>query len=139
MKELDPTAPHRGCSLFLLSFGCDSSGYYRMAHGTAPIPNETEGPCRTLVARLVQHGEGRPWVRLTVLPDALLDRVPVRVRVRASVRLAVAVGVCDALQDLARDPDCVAVARAEAVGGDRVTVPDGVTDAVPVGPVAVGA
>ena len=37
-KKLDLTAPDRGCSFFLLSFGCDSSGYYRMAHGTAPIP-----------------------------------------------------------------------------------------------------
>jgi len=55
-KELDLTGPDRGCRLFLLSFGCDGSGYYRMAHGTALIPNETQCPCRTLVACLTWTG-----------------------------------------------------------------------------------
>ena len=43
-KELDLTALDRGCGLFLLSFGCDSSGYYRLAHGTALIPNRNSVP-----------------------------------------------------------------------------------------------
>ena len=42
-----------GHDLFLLSCGCDSSGYYRVVHGTALIPNETQFPCWTLVPCLV--------------------------------------------------------------------------------------
>ena len=38
-----------GCSLFLLSYGCDKSRYYRVPHGTGLIPNETRFPCRTTV------------------------------------------------------------------------------------------
>ena len=41
-----------GASLFLLSFGCDGSRYYRVVHGTALIPNKTQFPCRTLAACL---------------------------------------------------------------------------------------
>ena len=53
-KELDLIAPDGACTLFLLSCGCDSSGYYRVAHGTALIPNEAQFPCQTLVARLTR-------------------------------------------------------------------------------------
>ena len=42
-----------GCDLILLGSGCDGSGYYRVVHGIALIPNETQFPCRTLVACLV--------------------------------------------------------------------------------------
>ena len=35
-----------GCDLFLPSFGCDSSGYCRVAHGTGLVPSETQFPCR---------------------------------------------------------------------------------------------
>ena len=52
-KELDLTESDMGCNLFLLSFGCDSSRYYRGTHGTALIPNETQCSCRTPVACLV--------------------------------------------------------------------------------------
>ena len=45
-KVLDLTAPDMGCNWFLLSCSCDSSGYYRVARGTALIPNETQFPCR---------------------------------------------------------------------------------------------
>ena len=58
-RELGLTAPDGGCSLFLLSFGCDSSGYYRVAHRTALIPSETPCPCRTLVACLLHPPLGR--------------------------------------------------------------------------------
>ena len=52
--ELGPTESCTWCSWSLLSFGCDSSGYYRVAHGTGLSPNETQSPCRTLVACLFQ-------------------------------------------------------------------------------------
>ena len=52
-RDLDLTASDRGCDLFLLSCGCDSTRYYRVAHGTGLIPNEIQSPCRTLVACLV--------------------------------------------------------------------------------------
>ena len=32
-NELSPTEPDTGRHLFLLSFGCDSGGYYRVGHG----------------------------------------------------------------------------------------------------------
>ena len=51
--ELGPTGSDTERSWFLLSSGCDGSRYYRVAHGTGPIPNETQSPCRTLVACLV--------------------------------------------------------------------------------------
>ena len=47
---LGPTESDTGCGWFLLSSGCDRSRYYRVTHGTALIPNETQLPCRTLVA-----------------------------------------------------------------------------------------
>ena len=53
--ELHPTESCAWCSLFLLSFGCDSSGHRCVAHGTGLIPNETRCPCRTLVACLVSR------------------------------------------------------------------------------------
>jgi len=49
--ELGPTGSDTGRSWFQLSSACDSSRYYRAAHGTALIPTETQFPCRTLVAR----------------------------------------------------------------------------------------
>ena len=52
-KELDLTASDGGCNWFLLSVGCNSGRYDRVAHGTGLIPNETQFPCRTLVACLV--------------------------------------------------------------------------------------
>jgi hypothetical protein len=51
--RLSPTRSDTGRSWFLLSSGCDRSRYYRVAHGTALIPNETQLPCRALVACLV--------------------------------------------------------------------------------------
>ena len=53
-KVLDLIMPDVECSWFLLSSECDQSRYYRVAHGTALIPNETQFPCRTLVACLTQ-------------------------------------------------------------------------------------
>ena len=47
-----------GRSCCLLSSGCDRGIYYRVAHGTALIPNETQFPCRTLVACLGGGGGG---------------------------------------------------------------------------------
>ena len=41
--------------MFLLSCGWDGGGYYRAACGTGPIPTETQSPCRTPVACLVQY------------------------------------------------------------------------------------
>ena len=52
-RELDLTALDTGCDLFPLSCGCNSGGYYRVAHGTGLIPEETQFPYRTLVARLI--------------------------------------------------------------------------------------
>ena len=51
--EPGPTGSDTGRSWFLLSSGCDGSRYYRVAHGTGPIPNEIQFPCRTRVACLV--------------------------------------------------------------------------------------
>ena len=51
-KELDLTTPDMGCNLFLMIYGCASSGYSHVAHGTALIPKETQFSCRTLVACL---------------------------------------------------------------------------------------
>ena len=47
-----PTELNTGRRCFLLSAVGDSSGYYRVAHGTGPIPTETRCPCRTLVTCL---------------------------------------------------------------------------------------
>ena len=38
---------YRNRPLIPLSFGCDSTGYYPGAHGTALIPTDTQFPCRT--------------------------------------------------------------------------------------------
>ena len=51
--ELGPTGADTGRSCFLLSCGSDRGRYYRVTHGTGPIPNETQFPCRTLGACLV--------------------------------------------------------------------------------------
>ena len=51
--EPGPTASNTGRSRFLLSSACDGGGYYRVARGTGLIPNETQFPCRTLVACLM--------------------------------------------------------------------------------------
>ena len=50
---LGPTGYDTGRSWFLLSSGCDRSGYCRVAHGARLIPNNTQYHCRTLVACLV--------------------------------------------------------------------------------------
>ena len=52
--ELGPSESDTGRSCFLLSPGCDRSRYYRVAYGTGPIPHDTQFPCRTLGAYLVQ-------------------------------------------------------------------------------------
>ena len=52
--EPGPTGSNTGRSWFLLSSGCDSSGYYSVAHGMGLSPNDTQFPCRTLVACLDQ-------------------------------------------------------------------------------------
>ena len=44
-----------GCSRFLLSSGRGWGEYYRVAHGTGLMPNETQIPCRALVACLAPH------------------------------------------------------------------------------------
>ena len=44
----------QGCSKLLLSLGCGWGRYYRVAHGTGPIPNGPQVPCRTRVACLVK-------------------------------------------------------------------------------------
>ena len=56
--EQGPTGSDTGRSWFLLSSGCDRSRYYRVPHGTGPIPNDTPFPCRTLVACLAGGGGG---------------------------------------------------------------------------------
>ena len=65
-KGLDLTALDMGCNRFRLNCGCDSSGYYRVAHGTALILNETQFPCQTLVAGLA----------LDTPPSAPMDSPP---------------------------------------------------------------
>ena len=58
-----PTELDTGRSWFLLSSGGDISRYYRVAHGTGLIPNETQFPCRTLVACL----DFIPWTIASLL------------------------------------------------------------------------
>ena len=53
-KEPGPTKSDTGRGSFLLSFGLDRSGYYSVACSTGLIPNETQFPCRTLVACVVR-------------------------------------------------------------------------------------
>ena len=77
-KELDLTTPDIGCSLFLLTFGCDSSRYYRVVHGTALIPNKTHFPCRTRVACLFAEdkalGSGSKGSQTFIAPHLLRRR-----------------------------------------------------------------
>jgi hypothetical protein len=51
--SLGPTEPCTRRIRFLLSSGCGWGRYYRVAHSTGPIPNETRISCRTLAARLL--------------------------------------------------------------------------------------
>ena len=50
---LGPDEPCTRCNRFLLSSGCEWGKYYRVTHSTGPIPNQTQIPCRALVACLV--------------------------------------------------------------------------------------
>ena len=75
-KELELIAPDRACNLFLLSCGCHSSGYYRVAHGTALIPNEAQFLRRTLVARLVRLRRPPSPSDDTVSGDVSLKKKP---------------------------------------------------------------
>ena len=51
--EQGPTEPHAGRGTFLLSSGGAGGGYCQLTLDTGRIPTETQFPCRTPVARLV--------------------------------------------------------------------------------------
>ena len=47
------------CPRRIVSCGCDSGRYYRVAHGTWLVPNDTQSPCRVPVACLGQTSLAR--------------------------------------------------------------------------------
>ena len=118
--ELGPTGSGTGRSLFLLSSGCDRSRYYRVAHGTGPIPTETQFLCRTLVASATE-APGRPlWP--CVMGSGVTCRVgrPHAGWLRATVpkRACVARGALP----------CVASTIARHDGTRIAMLPDGIRD-----------
>ena len=86
---LGPTEPCTGCNRFLLSSGCGWGKYYRVAHSTGLIPNETQIPCRTPAACLERHhattvgSAGRP-----VLSQRIAKRRATKAQARKHMRAA---------------------------------------------------